>query len=184
MSENDQKREWEKSVEELTNYLNDQSEAYNIRTHKGTVDFTIGDPELWPSYFNEDELNIIQSSSVSFNTWGVESEGKAVQGNPQTGSNIHLPPATTELWKTLQKESSFPDKFSMVNGTFALGGLLPPPDGVCTPHIMVIDNADVDEVIDAIEEALRLYHSVYDLGGRIIKEQPPLDDIQDIGGDS
>lgn len=156
------------SVELLVEYLNDQPEAYNVRSHMQTVDFTIGDPDLWPSYFNEDELNVIQSSSVSFDTWN---DGKAVQGNPQTGSNIHLPPSTDTLWKTLQTESCFPDNFSMVNGTFALGGLLPPPDGVCTPHIMIINDADIDEVIDAVEEAFRLYDVVYDGGSNIIKER-------------
>lgn len=162
----------EESADRLVEYLEGQPEAYDIRTHNYTVDFTIGDPDLWPSPFRDEGLRVIRSSSVSFGGLLPHDGGKAVQGNPQMGSNIHLPPSTADLWDTLESEESLPEEFTLVNGTFQLGGLLPPPDGVCTPHIIIVEDAEIDSVIDALDEAFRLFESVYDGGDKVIKKQP------------
>lgn len=162
----------ERSVNELVAHLEGKAEAHDIRSRKYTVDFTIGDPNLWPRYGADDELNAIRSSSVSFGGLTPHNDGKAVQGNPQTGSNIHLPPGLESLWGELEEEADFGEKFSLVNGTFKLGGLLPPPDGVCTPHIIITGEAEIDEVKNAIDEAFRLYETVYAGGKRVVKTQP------------
>lgn len=162
----------EESVNQLINHLEGKEHAHDVRNHKYTVDFTIGNPELWPSSMRDGEIRAIRSSSVSFGGMQPYRNGKAVQGNPQTGSNIHLPPARAELWDELESEAGFSDKFALVNGTFELGGLLPPPDGICTPHLIIVEDASVDEVIDALDEAFGLYEAVYDSGSLVIKEKP------------
>lgn len=160
------------SVNRLIEHLEGIDEAYGVREHNGTVDFTIGDPELWPRYSNDDHIRAISSSSVDFDSLIPGEKGVASQSNPQMGQNIHLPPSTADLWDELESEAEFSEKFALVNGTFQLGSLLPPPDGVCTPHLMLVDDAEVEEVIEAVDEAFRLYETVYENGERVIKENP------------
>lgn len=163
------------SVEKLIDHLESIDEAYHIREHNDTVDFTIGHPDLWPRYHKDDEIRAIKGSSVRFGSLLPEERGtvKATTGiSAQTGQNIHFPPARAELWEELEEEENFPDKFALVNGTFELGGLTSPPEGVCTPHLIVTEDAEVDEIIDAIDEIFRLYEEVYDGGEKAIKKQP------------
>lgn len=167
-----EERPREVSAAKVERYLSRHPHAYKIRTHNGTVDFTIGDPDLWPRYGRDGHLRIIRSSSISFDSILPEEDGMAVQGNPQTGSNIHLPPAAADLWDELEAASEFAEKFKLVNGSFRLGGLLPPPDGVTTPHLILVENATVAEVTDALDEAFRLYEEVYAAGDRVIQRKP------------
>lgn len=162
----------EKSVNRLVEHLEGIDEAHDIRSRKGTVDFTIGDPDLWPAYSDDEELNAIRSSSVDFDALLPEERGLASQGNPQMGQNIHLPPAEASLWGELESEADFPDKFKLVNGTFELGSLTPPPDGVCTPHLIIVEDAEVSEVIEAVDEVFRLYETVYENGAKVVKTAP------------
>lgn len=162
----------DKSVNQTIEYLEGKPEAYDVRTHKYTVDFTVGDPGLWPNSLADDELNVIRSSSVSYGGMRPHSNGKAVQGNPQTGSNIHLPPAREHVWEVLEERAGFGEKFTLVNGSFQLGSLLPPPDGICTPHVIITEDAEVSEVTDALDECFRLYENVYDSGSEVIKTKP------------
>lgn len=165
-------RRMNQAVERLMEHLECIEEATHIREHKGTVDFTVGDSELWPSYANDSELNVISSSSISFDALLDKEKGFASQSNPQMGQNIHLPPAEEELWDELQAEADFSDKFKMVNGTFQLGSLMPPPTGICSPHILIVEDAGIDEVIEMVDEVFKLYREVYDSGEKVVKEQP------------
>lgn len=162
----------QESVDQLMDYLEDIEEAHGVREHRHTVDFTVGDIDLWPKYTDDDEIQAIRSSSVSFGGMKPRTDGKAKQGNPQTGSNIHFPPGREELWEELEEEASFSDKFYLANGSFQLGSLLPPPDGICTPHLLIVEDATVEEVIEAVDEIFRLYETVYEGGDRVIKKNP------------
>lgn len=165
------KRALEESVETFTNHLEEIGEAYNIREHNGTVDFTIGNPELWPRYSNDEHIRVIVSSSVDFDSLLPDERGIASQSMPQMGQNIHLPPSTEEVWEELEEESNFPEEFTLLNGSFELGTLVPPPDGICTPHLMIVEDAEVEETIEAVDEVFRLYEEVYEGGEKIIKEK-------------
>lgn len=79
----------------------------------------------------------------------------------------------------LEAEAEFSDAFTLVNGTFQLGSLMPPPDRVCTPHLMLLEEATVEEVIEAIDELFRLFEEVYDGGAEIIKRQPEPEEESD-----
>lgn len=171
-NEDDRERPGEQAAEEILDYLDEQPHAYLTRTHRATVDFTIGDPDLWPDYHRDDDIRVIRSSSVSFRALIPSEAGVAKPKDPQLGSNIHFPPAEEDLWEELEEESEFSDKFALVNGSFELGGLLPPPDGICTPHLIVVEEAEISDVKDALDEAFRLYEEVYDEGSRVIKQKP------------
>lgn len=162
----------EAAVETFTDHLDGIEEAHHVREHRGTVDFTIGDPDLWPEYSNDDHLRVIHSSAVDFDSLHPDEKGMASQANPQMGQNIHLPPAREEVWDEIESEADFSEKFKLVDGTFALGGLMPSPDGVCTPHLLVVEDAEVGEVIEAVDEAFRLYETVYDGGEKVVKTNP------------
>lgn len=162
----------EQAIEKLVEHLESIEEANRIREHNGVVDFTIGELDLWPRYGADDEINAIRSSSVDFDSLHPDEKGVASQSNPQMGQNIHLPPAEEKLWDELQEEADFSEKFKLLNGTFQLGSLMPPPDGICTPHLMILEEAEVEEVIEAVDEAFRLYEVVYESGDRVIKTHP------------
>jgi len=160
------------SVETFSTHLDTKAEAYRVRTHDGVVDFTIGDPDLWPRYGHNDHLQVIRSSTVDFDSFHPEKKGLASPSNPQMGMNIHFPPAEYDLWGDLQDAADFSAAFTLLEGTFELGEPISSSEGVCTPYLVITEDVAVDAVIETVDEAFRLYEDIYDGGAKIIKKRP------------
>lgn len=163
----------QQSASRLVDWLIEQPETYDVRDYSNgtTVDFTIGDPDLWPGY-SGDGINAVRSSSVSFGGLRPHANGKAQKHMPRTGGGIHLPPTHEERYDDIEAGFEMPDGIVIVNGTFQLGSLLPPPDGVATPHIIITEEVDVEVVIDVLVQALDVYDEMYEGGEHAIKEVP------------
>jgi len=158
----------ERDKRDFLQFREQQSTITNVSSRDRSIDFRIGERDVWPDYLNDDHLNAIGRSSIS--TWqsGVTSRHEHLF---VTEIKIHLPPARETLRGEIDDSLSLPDGFGVHYGTGALGGM-PAPDGVITPHIVDTEDVTFEATKQVVEESIEVYENAYDHGRKAIKEQP------------
>jgi len=154
---------WQQDRNELFEWIQEQENTSSADLYDRSIDFTVGEMEIWPDRWDDDHLNVIRPSSISL-TLALQEE------NPFDDIKIHLPPAEEKLREEIKEHADLPQQFGIHYGTGALGGM-PAPEGVITPHVISGGDASLDELKRVVETVLQIYQDVYDNGSKAIQEK-------------
>lgn len=182
---------WQIKRDELVDYIHGKNTLNNIRTYSKSIDFTVGDIDVWPERTNEKQLNVVRPSSITLQRTTGETEIKeAVEEDVISKATaeklkqkdeslfdeikIHLPPTEESRKKSLVEVLELPNGIGVFFGSTGLGGM-PAPEGVITPHIIDEDNTskiDVDSMKTLIDSIITAYSDVYNDGENVLLSKP------------
>ena len=160
--ENPGKLQWEKDKHALKFFLGESKTFKHISEFNQTVDFTVGNRDLWPTNKNE-HLNTICGSSIEFDPYPIEDTTvKSVR--------IHLPPTKESLKPEIDNTIIECEAISKYYGTGALGGI-PAPEGVIMPHI-TSEEISFNMIVKQLKRIEALCKYTYQDGDEILKQKP------------
>jgi hypothetical protein len=131
------------------------------------VDFYVGDIDAYPDSFNNDHLDVVGRSSISYRQHGVERRDKELY---VTEANIHFPPTKKMFREEIADILSFEsDDVTVRFGSQGIRTIT--PEGIITPHV-IARNVTFDTAEEIVRKAVIVYREVYGHGKNAVKERP------------
>lgn len=161
--ENPGELQWEKDRDALKGFLEESKTFKHISEFNQTIDFTVGNRDLWPRSSNDEHLNTICGSSIEFDPYPIED-------TTVKSLRLHLPPTKESLKSEIDNTIIECEAISKYYGTGALGGI-PAPEGVIMPHI-TSEEISFNSVIKQLKNIENLYKYTYQDGEEILKQKP------------
>lgn len=154
--------------ENFIRFLLSTPEVCNVHeVDTSAVDFYVGDIDAYPDSFNDDHLDVVGRSSISYRQHGVERRDKEQY---VTDVTIHLPPTEKMFRGEIAEILSFESENIAVR--FGSQGIRTiTPEGIITPHV-IARNVTFDKAEAIVQKAVVVYRAVYNRGENTIKERP------------